>query len=178
MIAVMQDGRAEDVFTAIFEQENDALFRFCFVRTSNRELAVELTQESFARLWGKMALGEGVPNPRALLYVTARHLVIDWYRKKKSVSLEALSADREKPFDPKDEHAQEAIELSADAEQALALLSRLSETHRDILTLRFLEERPPREIAELLGLTSNTVSVRISHALTALRKLMGIDIKQ
>lgn len=175
MIAVMQDGRAREEFTAIFERENDALFRFCFARTSDRELAVELTQESFARLWGKMALGATVPNPRALLYVTARHLVIDWYRKKKSLSIEALSADQDNPFDPKDEKAHHGMELSADAERVLALFSKLSETHRDILILRFLEDRPPREIAELLGINANSVSVRISHALTALRELMGIE---
>ena len=107
----------------------------------------------------------------------AKHLVIDWYRKKKSLSIEALSADVDNPFDPKDENAHEAMELSADAGRVLALFAKLGETHRDILILRFLEERPPREIAELLGLTPNTVSVRISHALTALRKLMGIDTK-
>lgn len=174
----MQDRGAREVFTEVFERENDALFRFCFARTSDRELAVEITQESLTRLWGKMALGEIVPNPRALLFVTAKHLIIDWYRKKKSLSLEALSTDIDNPFDPKDENAHEAIELSADAGRVLALLAKLGETHRDILILRFLEERPPREIAELLDLKASTVSVRISHALTALRKLMGIDTKE
>ena len=105
MITVMQDGDTQALFTEIFEQESNALFRFCYARMSDRELAIEVAQESFARLWGKMRESTPVPNPRALLYVTAKHLIIDWYRRKKSLSLEALALDETRPFDPKDPQA-------------------------------------------------------------------------
>ncbi len=178
IIAVMQGGTVVETFTGIFERENDALFRFCYSRTSDRELAVELTQESFCRLWAKMNTEEEVPNPRAFLYVVARHLIIDWYRKHKSLSLEALSESLERPLEPHDEAQEGAIESSSDASRVLATFEKLGPSYRDIMYMRFVEDLPPREIAETLGLTPNSVSVRISKGLAQLRKLLGIDLKQ
>ena len=76
-------------FTDIYNQESDALFRFCLSRLSDREKALELTQETFTRLWKLMLEGRG-DKPRALLYAIARNLIIDWYRRIKSVSIESL----------------------------------------------------------------------------------------
>ncbi len=173
-MAVMESGTAAEKFTAIFNEESDALFRFSYSRTSDRDVARDLTQETFCRLWKKMAEEGSVPNPRAFLYVVARHLIIDWYRKHKSASLEALSENSDQPFEPRDDAQEESIETSSDVARALAFLERLGPSYRDIMYMRFVEDLPPRDIAETLGLSVNAVSVRISKGLTELRKIMGI----
>jgi DNA-directed RNA polymerase specialized sigma24 family protein len=60
------------------------------LKVSSREIAQDLTQEVFMRFWQTLRDGEKAYNERALLYTIARHLVIDWYRKKKESSLDAL----------------------------------------------------------------------------------------
>jgi RNA polymerase sigma factor (sigma-70 family) len=162
-------------FTALYERENDALFRFCLWRVSNRETALEMTQETFARLWGKMAGGINVEHPRAFIYVTARHLIIDWYRKTKSSSLEALSEYGDRPFDPVDENAHTLIETSSDAKRALLTINKLEDQYREVVYLSFVEDLPPREIAQILNITPNAVSIRLTRGLDALRRLTGID---
>jgi RNA polymerase sigma factor (sigma-70 family) len=174
----MQDRNVKAEFTKVFEEESDALFRFAYSRTSDRELAIEISQESFTRLWQKFVLEGEVPNPRAFLYVVARHLIIDWYRRKKSSSLEALSENRDKPLDPRDDSPQIQMELSSDAGRVLELFDKLGKGYRDIMFMRFVEDLQPREIAERLGLTANAVSVRISKGLTALKHHIGIDKTQ
>jgi RNA polymerase sigma factor (sigma-70 family) len=165
-------------FTAFYEKENQALFRFCLWRVSHRETALELAQESFARLWSRMASGRKMEQPRAFLYVTARNLIIDWYRKSRTSSLEALSEDAEKPFDRADERAQEVMEISPDAKRALSLIDRLEDQYREVVYMSFVEELPPREIALILNITPNAVSIRLSRGLEALREMMGIDKPQ
>jgi RNA polymerase sigma-70 factor (ECF subfamily) len=116
-----------------------------------------------------------VPNPRAFLYVVTKHLIIDWYRRSKATSLEALSKDEERPFDPVDARAHLDIETSSEAKRVINLIDQLGEQYRDVVYLRFVEDLPPREIAERLKLKVNVVSVRITRGLEALRKLAGID---
>src|SRR5690606_23115332 len=79
---------------------SDAIFRFCLVKTSSRELAEDLVQETFMRYWQSLSSGKEMRNTRSLLYTIANHLVIDWYRKKRSLSLDALGEDG---FDPPEE---------------------------------------------------------------------------
>ncbi|MDE2188782.1 MAG: RNA polymerase sigma factor, partial [Patescibacteria group bacterium] len=83
---------SKKTFTAAYEDESDAIFRFCLLRVSDRDQALDLTQETFVRLWQSLTLGHEMTNMRAFLFTVAHRLIIDWYRKKKSVSLENLSS--------------------------------------------------------------------------------------
>jgi RNA polymerase sigma-70 factor, ECF subfamily len=164
-------------FTEVYAQNSDALFRFCFTRVSQRELSLELTQEAFTRLWARMAEGREVPNPRAFLYLVLRRLIIDWYRKTKTSSLDQASEEdgERAAFDPADERALEEIEAGPEGRRVMALLRKLDEDHREVIHLRFVEELPPKEIAEILGITPNAASIRLTRGLEALRKLSGIE---
>lgn len=173
----MHGGSSHERFTEVFEKEHDALFRYCFWRTMNRERALELTQEAFARLWADMGRGKEVPNPQAYLFLVAKRLVIDWYRRKKSLSLDrAAEESDERIREPGDANlAAEQMEAASDGRRALEKLERIPEAYREPLYLRFVEDLPPREIAEILGLKVNVVSVRITRGLEALRKELGLD---
>jgi len=162
-------------FTEIYNQESDPLFRFCLLRVSDRERALDITQEALARLWSSIFLGKKVENPRALLFVIARNLIIDWYRRIKSVSLESLSSDNgDREFDAPDSKATLEIELSADAKRAYSMLESLEPQYREVMYFRYVEDLPPKEIGEILKVNANTVSVRLTRGMEALRKLMGI----
>src|SRR5436190_23493539 len=77
-------------FEAIYAAESDAVFRFCLLRTSDHDMALDLTQDTFMRFWDTMCKDKKIKNSRAFLFAVARNLIIDWYRKKKSVSLESI----------------------------------------------------------------------------------------
>lgn len=172
----MINSNDQDRFETIYEKESDSLFRFCLLRVSDREQALDLTQEAFTRLWTYLAQGKSVENPRALVYKVAHNLIIDWYRKTKSVSLEGLlKEDGDKEFDPPDEKADLAIELDADAKRVLVVLNNLEPQYREVMHLRYVDDLSPKEIAEILGLNANTVSVRLTRGMEALRELMGIQ---
>ncbi|MDO8728977.1 MAG: RNA polymerase sigma factor [bacterium] len=162
-------------FTDIYNQESDSLFRFCLFRVSDREKALELTQEAFTRLWSSMSSAKRVEKPRALLYVVARHLIIDWYRRVKSVSLESLSTeDGDKGFDLPDDRVGVEIETNTEVGRVLSMLDTLDPKYREVIYFRYVEDLPPKDIAEILELNTNIVSVRLTRGLEALRKLMGI----
>ena len=93
-------------FTDIYNAFAGIIFRFCILRVSNREQALDITQETFTRFWNELCHGKKILNPKAFLFTVAHRQVIDWYRKKKSVSLDGL-ADEEtgEPYEPRNELA-------------------------------------------------------------------------
>jgi RNA polymerase sigma-70 factor (ECF subfamily) len=164
-------------FAKLFNEESDALFRFSFWRTSDRELAKEFTQEAFARLWEAFMLGKNVPNPKGFLRLVTKRLIIDWYRKKKPSSLDQVEEGEDEPrLEPGDEYrAVEEMDTSVDAKRALDRLHELDEQYRDVVYLRFVEDLPPRDIALLLKITPNAVSVRLSRGIAELKIILGIN---
>jgi RNA polymerase sigma-70 factor, ECF subfamily len=102
-------------FETIYEKESDAIFRFCLVRVSDREQALDITQEVFLRLWQSLQKGEDIRNSRAFLFTIAHRLVIDWYRKKKSLSWDKIFGKEDTEIDVIDEKTtEENLSASAD----------------------------------------------------------------
>jgi RNA polymerase sigma factor (sigma-70 family) len=165
----MPEENLENVFMQAFDAYSDAIFRFCMVKVSNVDLAEDMTQEVFTRFWKSLREKKNITNTRAFLYTIANNLAKDWYKKKKSesldVHLEAGLAPVSKDLNP---------EVLSEYNEVLTAMSDMEERDRQVLYLRFVEGFEPREIAEMLGETANVVSVRINRAMTKLRDKMNV----
>ncbi len=93
-------------------------------------------------------------------------MIIDHFRKKKTVSLDFLV--EETGFDPvaREEGNPEARLLG---KEVMKLLSKLDNQYREIITLRFFDGLSPKEIATILNTSSNVISVRLHRAIEKLR---------
>lgn len=157
-------------FAQYYEQFSDAIFRYCLYQTSNREKALDLTQDTFIKTWEYLAEGKKVENIRAFLYKVAGNLIIDYRRKKKSESLDQLA---ESGFDPKSEiDEMERKEDSFEKDEALKVISQLEEKYKDVLILRFAEDLSIKEIAKILKEKENNISVRIHRGLQKLKEIL------
>ncbi len=162
-----QNTEMEQNFLALYDQFANPIFRHCYFRVSSREIAEDLTQETFMRIWNYLREGKIVNNPRAFLYRIAGNLVIDYYRKKKEVSLEALS---EEGLNPVGDDASSIVNYAA-GQHMLSLVAKMEPAYREILILRYVDGLPLSEIAAIVEETENAVSVRIHRAIAKLKKL-------
>ena len=166
----------EKRFNAAFESYSDELFRHASMRLSERERAVELTQECFMKAWNYAKKGGEVREWRPFLFQTLRNLIIDEYRKKKAVSLESLLGDENESSEillpPDESNTLNSAMDRLDGGAALERLKDLPILYGEVLSLRFVESLSPREIAEIVGETENVVSVRIHRGLKKLRELL------
>jgi len=169
-------------FSDAYERYSDELFRHCSLRLSDRERALELTQECFLKTWQYIERGEKVEEFRPFLYRTLRNLIIDEYRRKKPHSLEAMLEGSEETnvetLMPQDESntLESAIERF-EGSRALTALQELPDLYREVLVLRFVESLSPKEIAEIVDESENAVSVRIHRGLKKLRALLEEEPK-
>jgi RNA polymerase sigma-70 factor, ECF subfamily len=158
----------EKTFLGAYEEHADALFRHCLLRVRDRELAKDIVQEAYSKTWVYMSEGKQIEYLRAFLYRVANNLIIDWARKKKASSLESMMEDD--GFEPMDENIRDFADIPA-AREAVKLLGELDEIYRSAITMRYLDEMSPREIAEALGVSENVVSVRIHRGIEKLSKM-------
>jgi RNA polymerase sigma factor (sigma-70 family) len=135
-------------------------------------------QETFLRLWKTLLEEKDVDNSRAFLFTIAHRLIIDWYRKKKSISLDGMMTNNDMPFDLPDEKTINNIEFGAEGRYLLDKINELGATNRDPVYLRFAEDLSPEEIGKILEISTNAASVRINRGLEELRKLTGYENKQ
>lgn len=166
----MDHDEIQDHFLAVYDQYGSDIFRFCVLKVSNREVAQDITQEVFMRLWQQLRNGTDVKNERALLYTMARNLVIDWYRRRKEQSLDAMT-DEGFEF-ASDEHG--SIEKHAQVREVLEVVNDLDDPSREALTLRFVDGFSPKDIADITGETANAISVRINRALKKVQDRLHI----
>lgn len=170
-------------FEKIYETEGDAIFRFSILRVGSREQALDITQETFLRLWTTLQQDEEIANTRAFLFTVCHRLIIDWYRKKKSLSLESVmntvgkEGGREDQYEPADESTQSDSNtvLGAEGRFLVEKIRELGSGLRSPVYLRFVEGLTPPEIGEILNISANAASVRINRGLEELRKKTGYN---
>ncbi len=156
----------ETAFIESFDAYGDAIFRFCLVKVSNVELAEDMTQETFTRYWQSLREGKEMTNTRSYLYTIANNLAKDWYKKKKS---DSLDAKMESGFEPRDLQLS-SPELNASYQEVLDSLEELEVEDREVLMLRHIDGLEPKDIAAILGGTPNAISVRLNRAMERLKK--------
>jgi RNA polymerase sigma-70 factor (ECF subfamily) len=166
-------GNHEERFLKAFEEYSDALFRHAFLRISDRERAIDIVHDTYAKVWSYVRGGNKVESFRPFLYKVLNNLIIDEYRKTKEASLDALfeiEGVDEGSFDDLTSNNVESLAATLDGKQAFAMLEELPDTYREVLILRFIDELGPKEISNLIEESENVVSVRLHRGLRLLRE--------
>lgn len=171
----------KDKFESIYKLESDSIFRFSLLRVSDRDQALDITQEAFLRLWQIMERGEVILLPKALLFKIAHRLIIDWYRKKKSLSLDKIllnkaNGEDEYYCDILDEKTtNEKIYEGIEGRFLIDKINKLPHSYRHPVYLRLVEDLSPPEIAKIMGISVNASSVRINRGIGELKKILGFS---
>lgn len=152
-------------FELVFRAYSNTIYRLCFFKTSSKDVAYDMTQETFLRFWKTLSSGKEVDKPKQYIYQIARNLIVDYYKSKKTVSLDLLE---EAGFEPTSK------DLSQDLFSEVVLLKEainsLEDDFREVMYLRFIEELKVKEIAEVLNISENLVSVRINRGKKKLKE--------
>jgi RNA polymerase sigma factor (sigma-70 family) len=165
----MNQKELETIFTTSFADYADAIFRFCMVKVSSVELAEDMTQEVFSRYWQCLRDGKEMTNTRAFLYTIANNMAKDWYKKKKS---DSLDTHMESGVQPKDTTS--SPETLAEHAEVLEMIEELEPKDREVLLLKYVEGLPPKEIAEVLNESATTISVRLNRATKRLQEKLHL----
>ncbi|MFZ2886236.1 MAG: RNA polymerase sigma factor [Minisyncoccia bacterium] len=179
----MTDTRShEAAFLEAYNAHSSALFRHASFRVSNRERALDLTQDAFLKAWDYVQKGGEVQEYKSFMYRVLNNLIIDEYRKKKSSSLDEIlendtGAMEERMSEGSVSEREEELDETDLAERIREKIVLLPDTYREVITLRYVDGLSPKEIAGLIGVSENVVSVRIHRGTHKLRALCTEKMK-
>lgn len=134
-----------------------SLWRAAFLLTGDRHKAEDLVQTALAKAYPKYAGEDG--RFEAYLRTTMYHTYLSWWRRKWNAE-SPTAVLPERPGDLPDPG------LSVDVLRALATLPRMQ---RSVLVLRYFEDRPVTEVAQLLGISEGTVKSYAHRGCEAMR---------
>lgn len=150
-------------FDALYQRYSREVWALAYARWPDAELALDIAQEAFLRLWRQWEGGEKIENPRAWLMRVARNLAEDYakssFRKYGTQSPEVLNGVRSAGKSPHD--LLEQRELN---DQIRGLMEELAPADRDILTLKYALDYDAPAIAEVLDVNVSAVHMRLSRA--------------
>ncbi len=128
----------------------------------------DLTQEVGLAMWRAFATFRGECSERTFAFRIAHNQGLTWAcRRKRHANLDEV----EEPPDYRPT-PEAALDQHERRERLLNAIRALPLGHRQVLTLA-LEELSHDEIADVLGITTNNVAVRLNRAKDALRKILG-----
>lgn len=165
-----------DAFEQLVVLYQPQVYRLAYRMTNHPEDAADLTQEIFLKAWTNLEKFEFKSAFSTWLYRLASNLCIDFLRnsrRKPSVPLTFEDAEGEEQrievIDPAPQ-PEDALLAAEQQEQLNAAMQDLEPEHRQILTLRVVNDLSYTDIAEILGIKEGTVKSRIARAREKLRK--------
>jgi RNA polymerase sigma-70 factor (ECF subfamily) len=161
----LRTPRGEDAARRLYRTYGQELYGFVLTRLRDRELAEEVVQEIFTRVWRNAdAFDAGKGSVRTWLYGIARNAVVDCERHRARRPPLARFDARE-ASEPQSEPIEQAL-LRWQLQSAFATLK---PEHREVLRLGHFGGLTVKEIAEATGLAPGTVKSRTYYALQNLR---------
>lgn len=147
------------------EQYADRVFRFALSSLHDEDLAKDVVQETFARIWEHVDTVE-FERAKSYLFTTAYHIMIDEIRR----------GQKTQPLDVSNVQKSVSNNYSDVQEVLHNALTTLPEVQRNVILLRDYEGYSYQEISEITKLSESQVKVYIFRGRTALKKqLKSID---
>ena len=150
-------------FDAFVRARTPALLRSAYLLTGDQHLAEDLVQAALARTHAGWRRLRDSANAESYTRRTMYHLQVSRWRRRRVAEVPAARV----PDRVVGDHAPQTAERLA----LRAALARLSARQRAVLVLRFFEDRPAVEAAELLGVTVGTIKSQTARALARLRQV-------
>lgn len=158
----------EQQFVTLLNENQNIIHKVCRVYTNNADAHNDLFQEITIQLWKAYPKFRGDAKFSTWMYRVALNTAITLYRKsKRRISTSDIS----------DIHYKlESQEYDGEIEEQMALLYKAIHQLSDIekaLILLFLEDKPYKEIAELMGITEVNARVKVNRIKTKLKTILN-----
>lgn len=163
MSALPDSNDAARALLALYDQALPIVYGYFVRRCADRATAEDLTSETFLAALDAARKKESPPIGVPWLIGVARHKLADHYRRRHD-RLTVPVAELPEPVDSADDWDAELDRIVAES-----VLTRLSEPHRTVLSLRYMDDCSVPECAELIGRTIHATEALLVRARRAFR---------
>ena len=166
-VAALKEGSRE-AFTMLYNLYADRLYSFALVQTKSKQMAEDVVQDTFLKLWNNRTNLNCYGNVQALVFTMARNLIIDAFRRQvANIDIDAyFNLHEALPSTASPEESLYFNETKEHLEQAKA---KLSNKECKIYEMSREQDMPIKKIAQTLNLSPQTVKNYLTSTLKVFR---------
>jgi RNA polymerase sigma-70 factor (ECF subfamily) len=169
----------ETAFLEITRRYRNQITNYVYRMLDDYDRAVDLTQETFVRVWVNAGRYQATYSFSTYIYKIAHNLAISELRQRKrrrTIQLPTFFSDKDNEeveieIEDRKQPLADAVMIGDERRRAVSrAISSLPEKYRAALVLWHIEEKSYDEISEVLGLPVGTVKSRINRARNLLKE--------
>lgn len=157
----------EQKFISVYRSYVDEICQYVYLRSGLKQaLAEDLTQDIFLDVYKSFSGFRGLCSERTWIYRITRNKLNDFYRKEYRPKFELVEMNEqltEQIADPSQD-IQMMMAKSFEQEKVRACLMNLSEQHRIVLTLKFVDQKSVKDIAFIVGKSPKAIESILQRA--------------
>jgi len=158
-----------DAFAFFYDKYVTKIYRFVFFKVSSKQVAEDLTQDIFLKIWQYLVDKKHIKSFEAFIFRIARNTVIDYYRKASRQEL-PLEHVVEKDDDTTEDLIT-SLDQSLETTQLLEKIKSLKPEYQEVLLLRYVEDLSIEDISQVIEKDKNNTRVTIHRALEKLKRI-------
>lgn len=150
--------QSKEDFLSVIDANKRIIFKICNSYCKNADDREDLAQEIIFQLWRSWSSFNANYKLSTWMYRITLNVAISFYRKERKTTETVLMGDH--VIEIADEQIEESLETNLNALQQF--INELKPLDKALMIL-YLEEKPQKEIAEIMGITSSNVATKIGR---------------
>ncbi len=163
----------ENAFVSLVNKYQKQVHALAWRKIGDFHIAEEITQDTFLKVYQKLATLKDPNQFSGWLYVIATNQCRAWLRKKRieTEPLDETDVDKiEEAYSRYVAEEQSKATIETQREVVKKLLAKLKESERTVMTLHYLGEMTVEEISRFLGVSASAIKLRLHRARQRLKK--------
>jgi RNA polymerase sigma-70 factor (ECF subfamily) len=164
ILGLLEARQYSEAFAPLLERFKGKVFRLAFSILHNETHAEDVTQDVLVRIWKGLPAYHGGASLSTWIYTITRNTCLTELKRRDrhpTVSLQEPEMEAASGWIPALQSAGPEPGLEMDVE---ALLAKLPENYRQVITLFYLEQKSYEEVALMLGIPLGTVKTLLFRA--------------
>lgn len=157
-------------FEEFYDNQSDGLYRYIYYKSSSTQIANDILQETFIRIFERYPTYASNDHRVRALYTIARNLLYDHFRKSKKTQ----SLDNQL-IEPQDtgQSAGETIDINIANRQLARALNHLPNSDQEIIIAHSINELPYSKLSTLYNKKESAIRKQHSRALQKLASIFS-----
>ncbi len=160
----------EEAMTSLYVAYESKIYAYAIKKLNDSQAAADIVHEVMMAAWKGAGKFQGRSKVKSWLFGIAHNKIVDYIRKDSRYDSDEL--DEELP-DSSSHSSEELMEAAQNRDFLAFCMEKLSDLHRQVVHLAFIEDLAYGEIADIIGVPEGTVKTRMFHAKQLLKKCLA-----
>jgi RNA polymerase sigma-70 factor (ECF subfamily) len=163
VIERLQTGASNRYFEVVYHRYHRRVLDKCYGLVKNKELAKELAEDIFSKVFEKLPTFKQKSSFSTWLYSITYNHCIDYLREKKKLHYPSWNSEQEMNDIPMEDE-----QLDINYESVLSVMELIHPEEKELLLMKYMDNLSLKQISKSLRISENATKMRLKRARTRL----------